>query len=317
MRILVIGLGALGGVFATLLKKDGHHIAALDRAETVNAISDRLVRISGIWGDHESRLDELASNPEKLSGNYDLAILTVKSFNTREALEGGLRLIDDSTRVILAQNGYGNYEAAQNVLPRNQLIVGRVIFGAQIVEPGHSKVTVIADDVILGQPDGEIPEAEVKMLAETINHAGIPCRASTAVMQFLWGKILYNSALNSLGAILEVNYGTLAGLEWTRQTMNAVIDEIFSVLAAMKQPMPWDESAYRELFYTKLIPPTANHFPSMLQDIQSGRRTEIDFLNGAVVALGKEFEIPTPVNETVTQLVKAKEQLVAKPANPA
>jgi 2-dehydropantoate 2-reductase len=151
---------------------------------------------------------------------------------------------------------------------------------------------------------------EVEKLAAVISLAGIPCRTSTEVMKYLWDKIIYNSALNSLGAILEVNYGKLADMEETRAIMDQAVHEIFAVLDAAGAELLWpDASSYLDNFYRRLIPITADHHPSMLQDIQRGRRTEIDALNGAICRLGREFKVPTPINLMITRLVKAKEQI--------
>ncbi|MGE5417710.1 MAG: ketopantoate reductase family protein [Acidobacteriota bacterium] len=311
MEILIVGLGALGTVFGCFLKNSGHSVHALDTLEMVSKLSEREVQVTGIWGDHTAQLDSVVDRVDDLRVQFDLVIITVKSFDTEQVASIVKPVLSHKTRVVLAQNGYGNYESAQLHIPKENLIVGRVIFGAETLGPGRSKVTVIADDVILGSPDGSIAGDDVECLARLINEAGIPCRASAEVMKYMWGKIIYNSALNSLGAILEVNYGKLAAMDESYQTMNQVIYEIFSVLKGMKEEILWlDAEAYIKDFYTKLVPPTANHHPSMLQDIQRGRRTEIDALNGAVCRLGKKYGVPTPVNETITRLVKAKERLV-------
>lgn len=310
LRILVVGLGALGTVFSCLLQNDGHEVMAFDCKELVTAVQNNETRVTGIWGDHSAKLAGVTSSVKDLKGTFDLIILTVKSFDTVNALNQVKGAVGPTTRVVLAQNGFGNYEAAQALISKENLIVGRVIFGAETIAPGYSKVTVIADDVILGSPGSVIPDQEVEAIAAAINQAGVPTRASNEVLKYLWGKILYNSALNPLGAILEVNYGKLAQMPDSSDIMNKIIEEIFAVLEAMGEKIFWpDAAAYQKDFYEKLIPPTADHHASMLQDIQRGRRIEIDALNGAVVRLGQQYGVPTPVNQTIVNIVKAKEKL--------
>jgi 2-dehydropantoate 2-reductase len=312
MRILVYGLGALGSAFAGFLKKAGHEVYAIGRERLIKPIREKGLKITGIWGEHLVELKEVYPSIEQLPvRDFDLVILTVKSYDTEKAL-GDLKKVNFKY-LLLAQNGYGNYEKAIEVFGREKVILARVIFGATIPEPGEMKITVIADDVVIGNPDGAIDEGELKRLAKVINDAGIPTRHSPDVYKYLLDKILYNSALNPLGALLETNYGTLAELPETRELMDGIIDEIFAVARAKGIEL-FHRSAdeYKKLFYEKLIPPTAEHYPSMYWDIKAGKRTEIDALNGAIVGLGKEAGVPTPVNEVITKLVKAKEKLNLK-----
>ncbi len=311
MRVLTFGLGALGTVYSCLLKKMGHEIVGLDRAPVVEKIKENGVRVEGIWGEHDGHLDKLVTSVTEIENDkFDLVILTVKSYETKEVAQQIKAVIGPDTYLLLAQNGYGNYEAAAAYIPAERIILGRVIFGAETLEWGHSRVTVIADDVLLGSPAHLIDMGILEDLARMFSQAGIPTRAADEVMQYVWAKIIYNSALNPLGAILEVAYGQLAANANSKGLMDAIIEEIFAVLAAIGQQTPWvDAEAYQQAFYGQMLPPTVQHHASMLQDIQRGRRTEIDALNGAVIELGRVYGVKTPVNEVVVSMLKAKEAL--------
>jgi len=153
----------------------------------------------------------------------------------------------------------------------------------------------------------------VKAIAAAINAAGIPTSYAGNVAAILWDKILYNAALNPLGAVLECTYGKLAEHAETRQIMDQIIDEIFVVAQAHGMPLNWKTAEeYRAHFYTRLVPPTAKHFPSMYYDMQAGKRLEIDALNGAIVKLAREMNINVPVNEAITLLIKAKEAMAER-----
>ena len=177
---------------------------------------------------------------------------------------------------------------------------------------GRAEVTVIADDVRIGQPHAAVDPERVREIAAALTAAGIPTSYAENVEAILWDKILYNAALNSLGAVLECTYGRLAENAETRRIMNEVIDEIFLVARAHGISLNWTSpEEYREHFYARLVPPTAGHFPSMYYDVKAGKRLEIDALNGAIVKLAQEKGVPVPVNETVTGLIRAKEALSA------
>ncbi len=314
MKILVFGLGALGTVYSCLLQRQGHEVSGVDRDFVTAQVKENGVRVEGIWGEHSARLKQVVSRVEDLADrNFDLIVVSVKAYETKEVAKKLASLMKNNTYIVLAQNGYGNFEAASACIPREKIILARVIFGSETIVPGQARVTVIADDVILGSPASLIDTHKLNDFARIFSQAGIPTRVSEDIMQYIWGKIIYNSSLNPLGAILEVPYGKLAEIEQTKSLISQMIEEIFQVLQAIGQPMMWaDAKEYREVFFGQLIPNTASHHASMLQDIQRGRKTEIDALNGAVVELGKKYGIATPANEFVTCLLKAKENILVQ-----
>lgn len=312
--ILIAGLGALGTVFATMLKKAGHSVHALTREKYLPALADRRIRVTGIWGEHEAVLDGIHSFIDPLRNlSFDLIILTVKSYDTAAAIEQVRPIVGKGTLVIVAQNGYGNYETVAAAVGKEHALLARVIFGVKLHATGRAEVTVIADDVRIGQPQSAVDPDRIKTVATAINAAGIPTSYAENVAAILWDKILYNGALNPLGAVLECTYGQLAEDPGTRQVMDRIIDEIFLVAQAHGMPLNWNTPGeYRKHFYERLVPPTAKHFPSMYYDVTAGKRLEIDALNGAIVRLAHEKGIPVPVNETITALIKAKEKLASQ-----
>lgn len=311
MNILVIGLGALGTAFGTLLKKAGHRVYGLTRERYLHDLQDRKLRITGIWGEHEAALDGISATIDAFRETaFDLLVLNVKSFDTAAAIGQVAPLVGERSLVLVAQNGYGNYETVAAAVGKERVLLGRVIFGVKLHAPGRAEVTVIADAVRIGQPEHAIPAARVKEIAAAVNAAGIPAEYAENITAILWDKILYNAALNPLGAILECTYGRLAELSESKALMDLIIDEVFLVARSRGIGLNWPTAeAYRQHFYTKLVPPTAKHFPSMYYDLKAGKRLEIDALNGAVVRLAKERGIAAPVNETIVSLLKAKEAL--------
>ena len=314
--ILITGLGAVGTVFAGLLKKAGHTVFALTREKYLASFRDNSISLTGIWGDHKALLDGIYGVVHPLKEKrFDIIIVTVKSYDTQGAIEQIRPLVHDNTLVISAQNGYGNYETIARAVGPGHTLLARIIFGAKLHAQGKAEVTVIADDVRIGQPQAAVEISHIQKIADTFSSAGIPTRYAPDIEAILWDKILYNSALNPLGAVLECTYGELADNSDARRIMNAVIDEIFLVARAHRIPLNWKSpDEYRNHFYTKLVPPTASHFPSMYYDVKAGKRLEIDALNGAVVLLAKEKGIAVPVNETITGIIKAKESLAARKA---
>lgn len=309
MNVLVFGLGAVGTVFATFLKESGNSVCAVVKEKYLNQLINKPLKVDGIWENHKAKLDGIVSDTKQLENiNFDFIILSVKSYDTKEAILSLKNLVRENTFLILAQNGYGNYEATKEIIPSQNILLARIIFGAKLKEIGYATVTVNANDVVIGQPENLADENKVIKIVETIKISNIPARYSPEVYQILWDKILYNCALNPLGAILECSYGDLANNEETRRLMNKIIIEIFKTAKLNKIKLRWKTAReYINFFYEKLIPPTKDHYPSMYYDIKSGKKTEIDALNGAIVKLAKKVKTNVPVNETITRLIKSKE----------
>ena len=134
----------------------------------------------------------------------------------------------------------------------------------------------------------------------------MPAQPTRALLAELWAKVLYSAALNPLGALLGVPYGALAAGPDTRAIMDAVIDEAFAVARGEGVTLAWpDAAAYRATFYGRLVPSTAGHRSSMLQDMERGRPTEIDAINGEVVARGAARGVSVPTNAVLTRLIRA------------
>ena len=314
MNVLVYGLGAVGTVFATFLKESGHKVYGKTKEKYLPYLKEKNLKVEGLWGTHQAKLDNIVASTDDLNGiPFDLILITVKSYDTKRAIEDIKHIVSKNTYILLAQNGYGNYEIAKQYLPPENILLARVIFGAKVIKPGYVEVTVNADDVVIGQPENLGDEKERKKIVDTIRASGIPARYSNEVYQILWDKILYNCALNPLGAILECTYGDLVDNLATKETINKIVKEIFKVAKANNIILRWKSpEEYLIHFYNNLIPPTKKHYPSMYYDLKEGKKTEIDALNGAIVRLAKQAGISAPVNETVSNLVKFKENHLKK-----
>jgi 2-dehydropantoate 2-reductase len=317
VRILILGVGAIGSVFGGLLAKDGHEVVLLGRGDHFKNIREHGLRISGIWGGHQinhfkayNTISEIKKNEFK---PFDLALLTVKAYDSEKILSEFKKYFSCVPPVIALQNGLGNLELLTNFVGKEKAIGGRVIFGAEIIKPGHVKVTVYAEEVMIGGNMGGISEKKVEEIANIINKSGIPTLATNEIEKYIWAKSLYNCTLNPLGSILEVNYGELLRDKATRKIMSSIIKEIFWVVKKRKIGFFWKNSLeFEEVLFNRLIPATSSHFPSMLQDIKKGKKTEIDFLNGKLVSMGEDIGIDLPVNKTIFNLIKSKERLYAK-----
>ena len=191
--------------------------------------------------------------------------------------------------------------------PKARVWNARVITGFRRAAPHHVEVTVHAEPVRIGSLFGE-PSARVAPLCQALSAGGLPTEPTDDVAADLWAKLLYNGCLNPACAILGVPYGALGDSEHGRALIEALAREIFAVMHAAGWRTHWSSAdAWLDDFFERLLPPTASHESSMLQDLRARRRTEVDALTGAIVALGEEHHVPAPTNAALLRLVKMLE----------
>jgi 2-dehydropantoate 2-reductase len=306
MKYLVMGAGALGSVFGGLLQKHGHDVTFVGVDDHLLAMQKQGLVITGIWGEHAIGRVKAYYGTQDLSGVYDVVLLSVKSYHTSQVISRTLPFIDETSLVFSVQNGLGNWEVIADAVGWERTVGARVIFGAEIEQPGTARVTVYADKVLVGSPSGTAPRSKIEQVCNHFNDAGIPAALSDDIDSFLWGKVLYNCSLNALGAILNVPYGRLREVPEVLDVMRKIICEIFDVASARSVKLPYESAdAYYKTLTEIQLPPTASHRSSMLQDMARGSRlTEIDALNGAISRYGRELGVPTPVNDVLTAIIK-------------
>ncbi len=314
-RVLVAGAGALGSVVGGLLARDGWAVTLLGRSPHLTVVDREGLSIEGLFGEHRVRGIACATDASALDGTFDTVLLTVKAFDTRSMTAAIASHLAREGVLVCLQNGLGNLEVAAAAVGEARVLGARVIFGAEIVAPGRVRVTVYADPVLIGSPDPADHRlgAAATRWAERLAAAGVPAEPTDALLAELWAKVLYNAALNPLGALLGLPYGALPADPDTRTIMDRVIDEAFAVAEASGIRLAWpDADAYRRTFYERLVPATAGHRSSMLQDIERGRATEIDAINGWVAGRGAELGVAAPVNATLTRLIRARTRRAAQ-----
>lgn len=311
MKYLVIGTGALGSVFGGLLQNTGKDVTFIGIGQHFNEIKKSGIIINGIWGEKNIPKIKafLPGESDKLNHSFDVILLCVKSQDTKAALEPFISLLKPQGVCVSVQNGLGNTDTIGQIAGKKRCAGARVIFGVEINKPGAATVTVYADKVLLGTPYLKEKNKVLENINSDLNEAGIPCGITDNITGYIWAKALYNCALNPLGAILGVTYGELAEDENAVEIMNEVIEEIYVVSKEMKIKMIIPEyEEYISYFYSKLIPPTRGHHSSMYQDIKSGRKTEINALNGKILKYSKEHGLIAYANKTLYHMIRFKEK---------
>jgi 2-dehydropantoate 2-reductase len=313
MNILLYGAGAVGLGLASCLLKSGQRVDLIGRADTVAALRQNGLERTGLFGNFSAApksFGAYASLSELPKNDYDFILVCTKSFDTRTSAEQIAAipfLINASTPIVLCQNGWGNAEIFAATFPKDCIKSGRVITGFRRPQKHQVDITVHADAIHLGSLFGH-GLSGLETLSAAIDAGGIPCEVTPTISKDLWAKMLYNCMLNGLSTVFDVPYGLLGESAHTRELMENIAHEVYAVMTAAEYGTHWKRAEdYIEIFYKLQLPPTYNHEPSMLQDVRSGKRTEIDALNGAVVALGLQHGVATPTNTTVTRMIQFME----------
>jgi 2-dehydropantoate 2-reductase len=303
--ILIAGAGALGSVMGGMLKAAGHQVCLLGRARHLDAIARRGLVVDGMFGRRDvSGFEYFRDIGELGRRQFPMILVTVKSYDTAEMAAHLPGLLADGGVAVSAQNGLGNLELLAQHLGAENVLAARVIFGAEIEQPGRVRVTVIAEPVAIG-PAPDLSGAAAPVLSAT----GIPAQAVGDIRPWLWTKLFYNAALNPLGALLKVHYGALGADPELRRIMDAIVHEAFVLAQRSEVRVPFHSAAdYLSVFYDRLLPATFDHRPSMLADLEHRGRTEIGALNGRIVEMAAGVGLEAPTNRMITALIRARER---------
>ena len=306
----MVGAGAVGLGVGSCLVASGADVCFVTPPGGAAPLQARGLERTGVLGsfrcDYES-FDVSEDLEEGLAG-ADFVLVCTKTHTSRR-MAATLAEFSTITRgevpVVLFQNGWGSAEIFAEMLPSQSVFNARVISGFVRSARHVVEITVHADAIRMGSLFGSDPGV-LNVLATAIAQGGIPCELTDRIDRDLWAKMLYNCALNPLGALHDLPYGELADRAVARQLMDLVIDEIFEVMDAHDFETHWSSaSEYRRDFYGDLLPTTRAHESSMLLDLRAGRETEIDSLCGAVVGLAQQGGGAAPVNRALTDLVRA------------
>ncbi|WP_440976916.1 ketopantoate reductase family protein [Pseudoxanthomonas winnipegensis] len=293
MRIAVMGAGAVGCYYGAMLARAGHAVTLIGRAPLVEAVQAHGLRLESAAFDGVVALQ--ASTDAAAAAEAELVLCCVKSGDTETAGAALAPWLAPQAQVLSLQNGVDNAARLAQAL-QHPVIPTVVYVGTEMAGPAHVRHHG-RGDLVIGA--GATSAALAAMLTE----AGIPSEVSDRVAEALWAKLVINCCYNALSAISQQPYGLLVQVPGIKDTMRAVFDECTTVAAAASITLPddlWDATY-------GLARNMAGQRSSTAQDLARGRPSEIDHLNGAVVRLGREHGIATPVNHTLWSLVKLLE----------
>jgi 2-dehydropantoate 2-reductase len=306
MKIGIIGTGAMGCLFAARLAPRVDVAVLGTWREGVAALQEHGVRLSedGV----EVRVPVRAYGDPSKVGGVDLALVLVKGYQTRRAAKWARRILSADGIALTLQNGLGNLEIIAAEVGQVRAALGVSMQGATLLGPGCVRhggrgLTTVAAS--------EETYARLEEAASLFTRAGIETRLTEDVRTLLWNKLVVNTGINALTALLRVPNGWLAENPDAREVMVQAARETAAVARGLGVKLAFDDPGARAV---EVAQATASNYSSTLQDVLRGTPNELDMINGAVVREGQRLGIPTPVNKALLNLVRAMDQ--ANPAAP-
>jgi 2-dehydropantoate 2-reductase len=307
MKIAIVGAGAMGSLFGGLLAESGNEVYLLDIwEEHVETINKKGLWIEGLSGDRFIKI-KAVTEAKEIDGISDLIIIFVKSYHTESAAKSISSLVGKDTSILTLQNGLGNFEILSNIFGSEKVIAGTTSYGATILGPGRVRHAGIGPTAI-GELNGKITN-RIEKVSQLLTQAGIKTKTSDNVLGSVWSKLLINVGINALGVLIRVKNGELVKGKYSLKLQRELIEEA-SEVAKKKGIKLIHQDMVKEV--ASICEKTSGNINSMLQDVLKKRRTEINFINGAIVREGRKLNLSTPVNQVITDLIKAVEEAYQK-----
>jgi len=301
-KIYVLGAGAVGCFFGGMLARAHHDVTFIARPKRVEALNE-----SGLEMDckafHET-VKVIASSDLALLGDADLVLLSVKSLDTEEILTQIKSALPSKAVVLSLQNGVANIEIASKII--SNPVYAAVVYVAagmigQRTMKHHGRGELLVGSLGSASP---IDDINLQKICKLFDEVGVPCSITPQIKREMWLKFLVNCSFNAISGIGQISYGQMVKSPGTVKLIQEITKEFLAIAALedVKISLPEALAANDSIAATMVT-----QVSSTAQDLAKGKLTEIDFLNGYIVQLGKRYGIPMPYNESVYALVKMME----------
>lgn len=307
MKITIVGPGALGCLIAGMIKhRAKEDVWVLDHLpERAKKLSANGIKIDG----HQSPISVKISATTGAAkiGICDLVVICVKSYSTEEICKSIKGLVGNSTNILTMQNGIGNLQILNEFFSSDKIIGAVTNHGATLIGVGHTRHAG-KGQTIIGRQDGRVLGA-VRDISNLLSKSGFESKVTKDIDSAIWSKLIINTGINALTAITRLPNGVMVSADGPKNILRSAVQEAIKVVKRKKVKLAYDDPIQKVETVCKS---TASNVSSMLQDVINKKRTEIDFINGAIVRQAKALGINTPINEALTALVNTIESTYDK-----
>ena len=295
-QILMVGAGSVGGFFGAHLAKANPNVSFLLRPKTLAAVKQNGLTIRSAQGSFTVH-PPASADPRELA-KPDLIILSVKAYDLDEVLTQIEPVMTDRTVILTLQNGVDTEDRIVARFQRDCVVGGIAFIYTKIATPGvidHYKKGAVAIGEMMGHHSPRL-----LAIADLFKQAGVPCQLLDDIRRSKWEKMCWNCVFNPLTVLIDDKVAKALDHPEMLRVIHQIVGEVVAVAATVKVPLA-DDMADKVVRWTQEI---RDIHTSMYDDWKAGRQTEIDFLNGYVAKLGRQFGIPTPLNDMLTAVIK-------------
>ena len=292
MRIAVFGAGAVGGYFGGRLAQAGEDVVLIARGEHLRAMQTHGLRVESIEGDFVVDPIQASDDPAEV-GVVDAILVAVKAWQVADAAWAMRPMVGPETFVVPLENGVEAPSQLAEVLGEKHVLGGLCRIISSLVEPGHIRHGGISPTITFGELDGRHSQ-RAKRLRDAFQRAeGVTPQIASDIHVAMWEKFLFIAALSGVGAVTRAPVGVLRSLPETRGMLEEAMEEILGVAHAQGVALP-PEAVAETMAFIDGLPEDVT--ASMQRDVMAGRPSELEAQNGAVVRLGREVGVETPLN---------------------
>jgi len=298
MKVAVLGSGGVGGFLGGALAKAGNDVWFIARGDHLRAMREKGLTIqSAALGNFHLKV-KATDDPSEIE-RVDLVLFCVKSYDTEEALKSINPLIGESTVVLSLQNGVDNEDKIANAIGVQHVLAGVLGVESYISEPGIVRQTVGPWNVTVGELSGEVT-SRVEDIRAAFMKAGLKCGVSNRIRDDLWNKFVYICGTAGVCCVARASIREVADFEPTRNLYLAVMQEVEAI--AKRQGINVTVDIREKVSWGQKVDKAVK--PSMLRDLERGKRLEVDAFSGTVAKLGRQLAIPTPANDFIYACLK-------------
>ncbi|MGA2404637.1 MAG: 2-dehydropantoate 2-reductase [Syntrophobacteraceae bacterium] len=302
MKIAIMGTGGVGGYYGGLLAKAGHDVSFIARGAHLGAIREKGLEVRSVFGDFRIQPAAVTDDPASV-GPVELIVFATKTYHIAEAARAILPMVDSDTVVLPLQNGIDAAERVGEVIGAKHVLGGVTYLSATIEKPGVIGQYSQFRRIVVGELNGEITE-RAKWVCQVLKGTGATVEAVGNIVQMLWTKFVFISAISAIGGLTRVTTGEYRNVPETRKALTNALREA-AAIAFARGVLLEPDLVEKTLEFIDGAPTDMK--PSMQRDIEAGRRYELESMIGIIVRLGKELNVPVPVMTLAYAVLKPGE----------